>query len=46
MLIEGSELASAVDFTIPQRVDTIEETVALIAENRTAWLASQAGQKG
>jgi len=41
MLQEDQELASAVDFTIPHCVDTIEQTVALIAENREAWLASQ-----
>src|SRR5882724_1853437 len=33
MLIEGSELASAVDFKIPHCVDTIEEAIALIREN-------------
>jgi len=41
MLTEGSELASAVDFQIPVCVNTIEETIAVIRENRTAWLASQ-----
>ncbi len=41
MLIEGSELASAVDFKIPHCVNTIEETAALIRENRAAWLATQ-----
>ena len=41
MLKEGSELASEVDFTIPHCVNTIEETVALIRENRAEWLASQ-----
>lgn len=41
MLIEGSELASDVDFEIPHCVNTIEETVALIRANREAWLASQ-----
>jgi len=41
MLIEGSELASNVDFTIPRCVNTIDETVALIRENRSAWLATQ-----
>jgi predicted Rossmann-fold nucleotide-binding protein len=41
MLKEGSELASDVDFTIPHCVNTIEETVALIRENRAAWVASQ-----
>jgi len=41
MLVEGGELASAVDFQIPVCVNTIEETLAVIRENRTAWLASQ-----
>ena len=41
MLVEGGELASAVDFQIPVCVNTIEETIAVIRENRTAWLASQ-----
>ena len=41
MLTEGSELASDVDLKIPHCVDTIEETFALIRENRTAWLAAQ-----
>lgn len=41
MLKEGSELASDVDFTIPHCVNTIEETVALIRDNRAAWLAAQ-----
>ena len=41
MLKPGSELASAVDFDIPDCVDTIEETVALIRKNRDLWLASQ-----
>jgi uncharacterized protein (TIGR00730 family) len=41
MLIKGSELASDVDFTIPHCVDTIEECIALIRKNRSAWLASQ-----
>jgi uncharacterized protein (TIGR00730 family) len=41
MLTEGSELASAVDFQIPVCVNTIEETLVVIRENRTAWLASQ-----
>ena len=41
MLIEGSELASDVDFAIPRCVDTIDETIALIRENRAAWLATQ-----
>jgi uncharacterized protein (TIGR00730 family) len=41
MLIEGSELASEVDFAIPHCVNTIAETVALIRENRAAWLELQ-----
>lgn len=41
MLQEGNALASAEDFTIPQCVDTIEQTVALVRENREAWLAAQ-----
>ena len=41
MLQEGSELASARDFAIPHCVNTIEEAVALIGENRAAWLESQ-----
>src|SRR5262249_35315060 len=41
MLIKGSELASEIDFTIPHCVNTIEETIALIGDNRAAWLASQ-----
>lgn len=41
MLQEGSELASDADFSIPLCVTTIEETVALIRENRDLWLAGQ-----
>lgn len=41
MLKKGSELASDVDFTIPICVNTIDETLALIHENRAAWLAAQ-----
>jgi len=41
MLKKGSELASEVDFEIPHCVNTIDETLALIRENRAAWLASQ-----
>jgi uncharacterized protein (TIGR00730 family) len=41
MLKEGSELASEVDFTVPHCVTTIEEAIALVRENRAAWLASQ-----
>ncbi|MFL6568521.1 MAG: LOG family protein [Chthoniobacterales bacterium] len=45
MLQEGSELASEVDFAIPHCVNTIEETVGLIRESRTAWLAAQAMER-
>src|SRR4051794_31952995 len=41
MLQEGSELASETDFSIAHCVNTIEEAVACIRDNRTAWLASQ-----
>jgi hypothetical protein len=41
MLIEGSELASDVDFTIPHCVNTIEQALALIHANREAWLGAQ-----
>ena len=41
MLREGNELASEIDFTIPNCVDTIEETVSLIREKRAGWLAAQ-----
>ena len=41
MLIEGSELASEVDFKIPLCVNTIEEALALVRENRVAWLTAQ-----
>ena len=44
MLSQGRELASEVDFEIPRCVNTIEETIALIRENRTAWLAAQQGK--
>ncbi len=44
MRIEGNELASEVDFKIPHCVNTIEETIALIRENRAAWLAAQQGK--
>jgi hypothetical protein len=44
MLIKGDQLASEVDFTIPHCVNTIEETIALIRENRVAWLATQSGK--
>ena len=41
MRIQGNELASEEDFKIPHCVNTIEEALALIRENRTAWLATQ-----
>jgi uncharacterized protein (TIGR00730 family) len=41
MLVEGSELASEVDFEIPECVGSIEETVALISKHRAQWLAAQ-----
>jgi uncharacterized protein (TIGR00730 family) len=41
MLRKGNDLASEIDFTIPRCVNTIDETVALIRENRAAWLAAQ-----
>jgi len=41
MLREGSELASEIDFKIPHCVNTIDEALALIRENRAAWLAAQ-----
>jgi hypothetical protein len=37
LLRKGNELASEIDFTIPHCVNTIDETVALIRENRAAW---------
>jgi uncharacterized protein (TIGR00730 family) len=44
MLIDGNELASDVDFTIPHCVNTIDETIALIRENRAVWLATQSAK--
>ncbi len=41
MLIEGSELAGAADFKIPVCVDTIDQAVTIVRENRAAWLAAQ-----
>ncbi len=41
MLRKDNELASEIDFTIPHCVNTIDECVALIRENRAAWLAAQ-----
>src|SRR3954469_11026067 len=41
MLQEGNELASEVDFSIAHCVNTIEQAVTIIRENRAAWLAAQ-----
>jgi hypothetical protein len=41
MLQKGNELASDIDLSIPHCVNTIDECLALIRENRAAWLASQ-----
>jgi hypothetical protein len=45
MLRKGKKLASEIDFTIPHCVNTIDETVAIIRENRAAWLAAQPSAK-
>jgi uncharacterized protein (TIGR00730 family) len=44
MLVKESELASDIDFSIPHCVNSIEEAVALVRENRTAWLAAQSAK--
>lgn len=44
MVREGSELADAVDFAIPHCVETVDETIALIRENRQTWLQAQAAE--
>jgi uncharacterized protein (TIGR00730 family) len=41
MLRKGNELASEIDFIIPHCVNTIDDCVTLIRENRAAWLAAQ-----
>jgi uncharacterized protein (TIGR00730 family) len=41
MLRKGNQLASEIDFTIPHCVNTIDQCLALIRENRAAWLAAQ-----
>lgn len=41
MLVEGSHLASPEDFSIPSCVSSVEETIAMLRENRAAWLSSQ-----
>jgi uncharacterized protein (TIGR00730 family) len=43
MLVEGSELASDVDFAIPRCVSSVEETIELIRNNRELWLEVQNG---
>ncbi|HET6408068.1 MAG TPA: LOG family protein [Chthoniobacteraceae bacterium] len=45
MLVEGNELASEVDFEIPRCVNTIEEAIALVREQRKSWLAVQQPQE-
>jgi len=42
MLQKGNELASEIDFAIPHCVNTIDECISLVRENRNAWLATQA----
>ena len=44
MLKERHELAGEIDFSIPHCANTFDETVALIRENRAAWLAAQAAK--
>ena len=41
MLHKGNELASEIDFTIPHCVQTIDQCLALLRENRADWLAAQ-----
>jgi uncharacterized protein (TIGR00730 family) len=41
MLQKDNELASEVDFKIPHCVNTMDECIAVIRENRDAWLAAQ-----
>ena len=41
MLQKGNELASEIDFKIPNCVNTMDECIALVRENRAAWLAAQ-----
>jgi len=45
MLRKGNELASEIDFTIPHCVNTTDECLALIRENRAAWLEVQRAGK-
>jgi len=41
MLQKDNELASEIDFEIPHCVKTMDECIALIRENREAWLGAQ-----
>lgn len=41
MLLDGMELASPEDFSIPICASGVEETIALIRDSREAWLKSQ-----
>ena len=41
MLQKGNELASEIDFEIPHCVDTMDECITLIRQNRDAWLGAQ-----
>jgi hypothetical protein len=41
MHIKGGEPAGDVDFTMAHCVNTVDETISLIRENRAAWLATQ-----
>ena len=45
MLKEGNELVSEVDLNIPICVDSIPKALALIRENRAAWLEAQGKNK-
>lgn len=41
MLIEGSELASEADFTIPRCTLTVDDTIALVREAHEVWRRSE-----
>jgi predicted Rossmann-fold nucleotide-binding protein len=41
LLASGAELVRAEDLDIPRCVNTVEETVAILRESRTEWLARQ-----
>jgi hypothetical protein len=45
MLVEGSELASEVDLSIPHCVSTVEEALSVIRQHRTEWLAAQTAKR-